>query len=86
MIRCFDRFNFSLNNNFLQGFFLKTDWKYFESKILKMKYAVNRRTGELMTEDKVLYDRKELDILIRKKQNISPEIHMIKKIFNGSLI
>ena len=49
-----------------------------------MKYAYNKKTGEVITEDKVTYSQEEIDAL--SGGEITPEIHMLKKIFNGKVV
>jgi len=62
----------------------KGNWTYYFSKALNMEFAHNSITGEVMTEDKVLYSAKEIEILRGKP--ISPGIHLLKKIFNGEVV
>ena len=49
-------------------------WTKYYSKALGMKYAVNSETGEIMTEDKVVYSKKDLDEIMRKGK-ITKEMH-----------
>lgn len=63
----------------------KNDWKYFYSNSLKMKYAVNILTGKIMTEDKIIYSKKEVDLIIQKGK-LKPGVHEIKKIFDGEIV
>lgn len=63
----------------------KEDWKYFYSNILKMKYAVNKKSGRIMTEDKIEYSKKEVDLII-KNGSFSLNSHLVKKIFKGQII
>jgi hypothetical protein len=62
----------------------KGDWLYYYSNALKMKYAYNQRTGEVMTEDKVMYTKDEIDAL--KGQQITLALHNLKKAFDGKVI
>lgn len=62
----------------------KGTWVYYFSHALNMKYAFNTETGEVMTEDKVKYEPDELEALTGKQ--ITPAIHMVKKIFNGKVV
>jgi len=62
----------------------KGNWVYYYSKTLNMKYAYNKDTGEVVTEDKIKYTKEEIDTLIGGQ--ITPEIHNIKKIFNGKVV
>jgi len=59
-------------------------WKYYHSKILCMKYAWNPDTNEIMTEDQVHYNPKEIKFLEGKQ--ISKEVHELKKIFKGEIV
>lgn len=62
----------------------KGNWIYYFSKALNMKYAYNKETGEVVTEDKVKYTKEEIDTL--KGGPITPDIHNLKKIFNGEVV
>lgn len=62
----------------------KSNWLYFFSKALNMKYAYNKQTGEVYTEDKILYTPDEINIL--KGKEITPDLHNLKKAFNGKII
>ena len=59
-------------------------WKYFESKSLGMRCAYRLDPYELWTEDKVKYDKQELEIL-KKSGGITKEIHEFKKMFKGRI-
>ena len=58
---------------------------YFKSNSLNMIYAIHK-SGNLMTEDKVFYSKKELSILIKNNIEITKAIHNVKKIFKGEII
>jgi hypothetical protein len=63
-------------------------WTKYYSKVLEMKYAVNSETGEIMTEDKVVYSQEDLEEIL-KKGEITKEIHELQKLkyfFNGTLV
>lgn len=49
-----------------------------------MKFAYNQDTGEIMTEDKVKYEPDEIKAM--EGGQITPQLHMIKKIFNGKVV
>lgn len=61
-----------------------SDWKYFESKSLGIKCAYRLDPYVLWTEDKVKYDKDELDIL-EKNGGITKKIHEFKKMFKGRI-
>lgn len=63
-----------------------TNWKYYYSKILKMKYAVHQHTGELRTEDGVRYTRAEIMRIKEDNNEITPEIHNAKKAIDGEIV
>lgn len=63
-------------------------WIKYYSKILEMQYAVNNTTGEIMTEDKVKYTKKDVDEIM-KNGEITKEIHELQKLkyfFDGEVI
>ena len=60
-----------------------SNWEYFNSKALGMKAAYNKKTGQVMTEDKVLYSPDELKLI---QPEISPEVHIVKRIFSGTIV
>jgi len=64
------------------------EWSYDYSASLKQKYAFRKTdTGiEIMTEDKVRYNAKELKIISKTIGEITPEVHIAKRIFNGEIV
>lgn len=61
-----------------------TNWNPPEhSESLNMRYSLNRVTGEVMTEDKVMYQKSEVDVLRDLDGPISIRAHNVKKVFNG---
>lgn len=60
----------------------KTTWgEPFYSKLLDMNISQNKISGDVLTEDKVLYTRHEMKIMKSKNIDVSPELHTIKKVF-----
>ena len=57
-------------------------WEYYYSEALKMKYAFNPETKDVMTEDKVRYKKEEYQLI----NEITPEIHALKKVFGGIIV
>jgi hypothetical protein len=64
----------------------KPEWKYIHSNTLNKEVAVNIKTGRVYGEDGVVYSPEELKIMDRAKQEITPEIHLVKKVFGGEII
>lgn len=62
----------------------KGNWIYYYSNALKMKYAYNQKTGEVMTEDQVIYTKDEIDALAGKQ--ITLALHNLKKAFDGKVV
>lgn len=63
---------------------MQTDWIYYYSKTLEMRYKWNTKTGEVMTEDRVIYTKEELDRL--EGSEITKEVHELKKLFRGEIV
>lgn len=61
------------------------NWTYADHPRLNQKYAVRKSDGAVMIQDKTPYSVKELKIL-GGPENISPEIHNVKRIFDGEVI
>lgn len=64
----------------------KPGWTYSFLPSLNMYMAINDKTGVMYTEDKVMYSPKEVEILSKNNFQLPPSVHLIKKIFNGTLI
>lgn len=64
----------------------KPGWTYSYVDSLKMQIAVNDSTGVMYTEDKIKYSPEEYLIILQKDMNIPIQVHILKKIFNGTLV
>ena len=64
------------------------DWVYDYSSSLKLPYAWRKTDAgiEIMTEDKVRYTAKEVKIISDTIGEITPEVHLVKKVFKGEII
>ena len=51
-----------------------------------MNIAINDQTGILYTEDKIRYSKKEQEILKEFEYQIPLEVHLIKKLFGGTIL
>lgn len=63
-------------------------WTYGHSEVLQQDFAF-RKSGnglELYTEDKTHYTWKEINIINKHGKEIPPQVHLIKKIFEGEII
>ena len=54
------------------------------SKALGMRYSVNS-DGRVMTEDKLVYSKREVQ-LISEVGEITQQVHMVKKCFDGLVV
>jgi hypothetical protein len=63
----------------------KPGWEYIYSEALKQGVAVNIKTGRIYCEDGTLYSLGEAKIMNAAKQEITPEVHHVKRIFGGSI-
>jgi hypothetical protein len=61
-------------------------WEYIYSDTLKQEIAVNIKTGKVYCEDKTVYSPEEMKMMDSAKQEITPEIHLVKKVFGGEII
>lgn len=64
----------------------KSDWNYLYCQTLEQQIAINRETNVLYTEDKTRYSPEETRLLCRINYNIPKSVHIIKKLFNGTII
>ena len=66
----------------------KKGWIYDYSASLKLPYAWRKTPQgiEIMTEDKVRYTANEVKIISKTIGEITPEIHMVKKIMKGTIV
>lgn len=63
----------------------KPGWNYRFITSLNQHIAVNEKTGILYTEDKTRYEVEEAEILKQVDFEIPLQIHIVKKVFGGTL-
>jgi hypothetical protein len=63
----------------------KPGWEYMYSDTLKQEVAVNIKTGKVYCEDGTIYSPEEIEIMKEAKQEIIPEVHLVKRIFGGEI-
>jgi hypothetical protein len=63
-------------------------WIYDYSKPLDMEYAWRKTESgiEIYTNDRIYYSPSELRILAQTAGQITPYIHLVKKIFKGIIV
>jgi hypothetical protein len=64
----------------------KPGWEYIYSNELKQEVGVNIKTGSVYCEDETVYSPEELKIMDAAKQKITPEVHLVKRVFGGEII
>jgi hypothetical protein len=64
----------------------KPGWEYMYSDTLKQEIAVNIKTGKVYCEDRTQYSLRELEIMKGAQLEITPEIHLAKKLFEGEIV
>jgi hypothetical protein len=64
----------------------KPGWNYGYNNALKQEIAVNVKSGNVYCEDGTVYKPEEIKIMKAAKQKINPEIHLIKKVFDGEIV
>jgi hypothetical protein len=64
----------------------KPGWDYIYSHTLQQEIAVHIKTGRVYCDDKTEYSPRELNAMKNAKQEITPEIHLVKKVFGGEII
>jgi len=64
----------------------KSEWFHKYSENLKQNVAFNRITGWVHCEDGTTYSPEENSILKKSGQQIPLQVHLIKKVFGGTLI
>lgn len=64
----------------------KPGWTYSFINSLQQHIAINDKTGVLYTEDKTMYTPEEADLLKRVDYQIPPAVHIVKKLFSGTII
>lgn len=62
------------------------DWKIYYSEKIKMKYAVNKKSGVVRTEDHQNYSVVEQGHFIKNDLEITKPVHNVKKIFDGVIV
>ena len=63
------------------------NWNYFFSKVLNMKYAINKTDKRVAVKDPdgtVFYSPEEIEVLAGGQ--ITLQLHMLKKVFNGEIV
>jgi hypothetical protein len=63
----------------------KPGWTYIKSSDLKQEVAVNNKNGMVYCEDGAIYKPEEVEIMDKAGQQITPEIHLVKKMFGGEI-
>jgi hypothetical protein len=64
----------------------KPGWEYIRSDTLKQEIAMNIETGQVYCEDGTVYSPEEINIMDAAKQKITPEVHLVKKVFGGEIV
>ena len=64
----------------------KPGWTYRFIPSLNMQIAINDTTGIMYTEDKVKYSYEEQQLLKKVDYAIPLSVHIVKKIFEGTII
>lgn len=64
----------------------KPGWTYRYCDSLEQQIAINDETGILYTEDKTRYSAEEAMIIIQHNYDLPKAVHIIKKVFNGTLV
>lgn len=64
----------------------KPGWTYSYIDSLHQHIAINDKTGVLYTEDKTMYTPQEAALLKRIDYQIPPSVHIVKKLFSGTII
>ena len=64
----------------------KPGWTYRFISSLNMQIAINNLTGILYTEDKVKYTLEEQRLLQAVNLEIPLPVHLVKKVFEGTII
>ena len=64
----------------------KPGWTYRFISSLNMQIAINNLTGILYTEDKVKYTLEEQRLLQTVNFEIPLPVHLVKKVFEGTII
>lgn len=64
----------------------KIGWTYSFIESLNMHIAINDETGILYTEDKIRYSVEEQLQLKKIDYEIPYEVHLLKKMFSGTLL
>ena len=65
---------------------LNSQWTYKYSQNLKQNIGYNKETGWVQCEDGTKYSPQENEILKMTGKPVPLEVHLIKKVFNGTLV
>jgi hypothetical protein len=61
-------------------------WEYMYSDTLRQEIAAHTKTGTVYCEDGTVYKPEEIAIMQAAKQEASPGVHLVKKVFGGEII
>ena len=64
----------------------KPGWTYRFISSLNMQIAINDTTGVMYTEDKVRYSVEEQRLLQSIDYALPLSVHLVKKVFNGTIV
>lgn len=67
----------------------KGDWTYIESEELKQTVAFDKNSGWLFCKDGTKYSPKELEKITKDWKEaieLPSEVHIIKKMFSGTIV
>lgn len=61
-------------------------WTYTFIDSLNQHIAINAETNIMYTEDKIRYSPQETDLLKKIEYKLPLQVHIVKKIFQGTII
>jgi hypothetical protein len=64
----------------------KPGWLYFLWKEPSLKFAIHEKSGWVYFEDGTKYSPQEIELLRKTGSQLTPELHRVKKVFNGEII
>lgn len=64
----------------------KPGWTYTFIPTLNQYIAINDKTGVMYTQDKTPYTKEEQELLKKVDYQIPPQVHILKKMFNGTIV
>ncbi|GHU75327.1 hypothetical protein FACS189461_1370 [Spirochaetia bacterium] len=64
----------------------KPGWKYIYSETLGQEIALHLETGRVYCEDGVQYKPEEIVIMEKSKAEITPGLHRVKALFEGTIV